>query len=814
MLLSQSIPQISNAQGIGYGNNFRAAARSQMASPEEYEVFTKPDAMGAIGPDHIMILVNGRYAVFDKSGFMGIDRAPIDSGSLNDFWESSAGINDLSTLAFDPRVTYDPRTQRWYATAIDERPSSEFVNEIPYRPNHLLFAVSDSSNPAGGWTGFRFAPERTNSSEPPFALDYPSLGFDASNIYIGATDSRALYGPHPVIAIPKSDLLSGDSIAQHSVFELPTTSRFPQMAEATDGLGIDDQDFHVWRGSDVDPTVLYVSRIEGSGTGDLSLGPEVSIDLGGSGFGLQLSARQPPYGNPLVSGDLLANNGAASIPARLVRFNNAYWGAYSRDLDGDSVIRWFQIDADMLESNPSGAEIDSGEISVEGADAIYPSLAVNENGDVVIGFTLTGPSQFASGYAAVRRASESTFNAPFPVVIGNAVFDDGRLNPNTQAPEPNSAWGDYSNTVVDPADPNIFWTFQQWSYAFPPVSPTDNWSVQAAELIVYDSDEFYWAAPSNGSFSNATKWLSGSTPGANDHALYSRQGTEYEVTFAGDITNRKASIHQGAVAWDLDGNTYTLSEAGPEAALSIGRFQGSATLTISGEGTVVASKALIGAKGRVIVETGSTLDSQTLGIVVGNNGRAGQVEIQDPVTLPSVLDLVPEDGYVPTVGDEFEILVGELDATDRFALINDISLPLALEVFPKSLSLAVVYVGGIDSPHTMALDNLDSTCNECIVVRVTLPGDMNFDNSVDDTDFGKFASQFEDGQTDHTWLTGDFDGNGVVNDEDFGIFASVYGLSWPQNGGEQSVPEPSALSLFFIGCLTWFRSRSWRATST
>ena len=108
-------------------------------------------------------------------------------------------------------------------------------------------------------------------------------------------------------------------------------------------------------------------------------------------------------------------------------------------------------------------------------DFFYGSIAVNEFGDVVIGFNGSGPSQFVSSYAVqgTTVSGITTFGEPLLLQAGVAnyavlqIFDSGR-----------NRWGDYSATVVDPTDPFTFWTFQEW------VSANNTWATQITQLRV------------------------------------------------------------------------------------------------------------------------------------------------------------------------------------------------------------------------------------------------------------------------------------------------------------------------------------------
>jgi hypothetical protein len=74
------------------GANFSASQRSDSG-------FIPPDTMGAVGVDHFVELINGRYSVYRKS-----DGFKVQTSSLNTFW-SNAGVTALN-FAFDPRILF------------------------------------------------------------------------------------------------------------------------------------------------------------------------------------------------------------------------------------------------------------------------------------------------------------------------------------------------------------------------------------------------------------------------------------------------------------------------------------------------------------------------------------------------------------------------------------------------------------------------------------------------------------------------------------------------------------------------------------
>ena len=88
----------------------------------------------------------------------------------------------------DPRIYYDPLSDRWFAAEIN------FFNQ----GNSVLVGRSDTNDPTGDWDAASYV------GDSGFA-DYPTLGVDATGIYIGTNN----FGPLSVTmtSIPKSDLL-------------------------------------------------------------------------------------------------------------------------------------------------------------------------------------------------------------------------------------------------------------------------------------------------------------------------------------------------------------------------------------------------------------------------------------------------------------------------------------------------------------------------------------------------------------------------------------------------------------------------------
>ena len=117
-----------------------------------------------------------------------------------------------------------------------------------------------------------------------------------------------------------------------------------------------------------------------------------------------------------------------------------------------SAVQWLE-----LQLNSTGTpltHIAHGRIYDTAASLPYyyymPSLMVNTNGDMVIGFSGSKTNEYVGAFYVGRLASGTTFGSPTLVQAGRAYFI-GRVQ-----------WGAYSYTSLDPVD-GSFWTVQEYA---------------------------------------------------------------------------------------------------------------------------------------------------------------------------------------------------------------------------------------------------------------------------------------------------------------------------------------------------------------
>ncbi|HLZ54501.1 MAG TPA: hypothetical protein VKS19_08500, partial [Verrucomicrobiae bacterium] len=139
-----------NAQvSVQIGQNFPGSDNSQT-------YITPADANGAVGPNYFVEFINGSFAVYNKSDGSGVVKI-----SDMQFWSNAGpggggvgGINFASSDAIsDPRVIYDPASQRWFASQVKFDGNA---SDPSLESDYYLLGVSDTDDPSGSWHVFSF----------------------------------------------------------------------------------------------------------------------------------------------------------------------------------------------------------------------------------------------------------------------------------------------------------------------------------------------------------------------------------------------------------------------------------------------------------------------------------------------------------------------------------------------------------------------------------------------------------------------------------------------------------------------------------
>ena len=120
-----------------------------------------------------------------------------------------------------------------------------------------------------------------------------------------------------------------------------------------------------------------------------------------------------------------------------------------------SAVEWFKI-----QTTPSLSIVDTNRIYDNAATNprfyYIPSLVVNKNGDIVVGFSGSSVNDYISSFYSGKLNSGSSPSTPIRYLAGKDWFNSS----------PDIRWGDYSCTSLDPNGLTI-WTIQEYAETRP-----------------------------------------------------------------------------------------------------------------------------------------------------------------------------------------------------------------------------------------------------------------------------------------------------------------------------------------------------------
>ncbi|HYC39374.1 MAG TPA: T9SS type A sorting domain-containing protein [Chitinophagaceae bacterium] len=411
-----------------------------------------PDSHGAIGLNHVITATNNFIRIHNKVGGAMISQVTI-----------SAFTGVSSTC--DPYMKFDPTTQRWIFSAIGCGAATN---------NLMVLMVSNTSDPTGTWRTITWIP-----SGGPMFLDHPYTGFDDRWIVISGRrfQSGVSFVGSSLFIVDKTDMLNGtpitfgtnaqqiDKTSADGDCPLPVTVYYPPFSTV----------------GNPSPGTFYVLQSWGSTSIRLTT---VTGNLPSASWNTASAVFPSDAANPWNAGNLgnfveqappetrrLSANDARISSAMMM--NGKIWAVHHIGLPSagsDRVaVQWWQ-----LEGTPGagfGNIIQKGRVGGTQPNTYkwFPSIAVNIDEDVLIGYTSSSNTMRVSAGYATRQAS-----TPLNTTDDELVYKTGLDRYWKDFNSGRARWGDYSHTALDPADQSL-WTIQEYAdVAAGPIPPDNN----------------------------------------------------------------------------------------------------------------------------------------------------------------------------------------------------------------------------------------------------------------------------------------------------------------------------------------------------
>jgi len=414
----------TNKSSATVGENFPGIPNLSGVAP--------PDTDGDVGPNHYVQMVNSTMQIWDKNG--NSLYGPADIITL---WDGFSGPWS-STNDGDPIVLYDEYSDRWIASQFS-------LPNYPSGPFYELIAVSETGDPTGAW--FQYAYEFSNMP------DYPKFGVWPDGYYFTINQfapPSLSYAGGAVCVLDRAAMINGDANAEMLFFNLGTSygSLLPADADGPNQPGAGSPNYLMNLGTN--SLRIWEVDVDWTNTSNSSVSLVKTVSTQSYSYS-GITINQPGTSQTL---DALASR-------LMYRLQYRNFGSYevmltnhtvNADGSGQGGVRWYE-----LRNNGSGWNIyQQGTFApADGDNRWMGSVAMNGNGDIGVGYSVSG----SSTYPSIRFAGQLAVNS------GSGILDvnETSIIEGTIAQTGVNRWGDYSMMSIDPSDDQTFWYTTEYS---------------------------------------------------------------------------------------------------------------------------------------------------------------------------------------------------------------------------------------------------------------------------------------------------------------------------------------------------------------
>lgn len=389
---------------------------------------TPPDPNGAVGPNHFVQMVNSAIEIWDKAG--NHLYGPYSSSTL---WQGFNSDNTCLSNYEDPIVLYDALADRWLVSYLIKSTNS-----------YECVAVSTSPNPLGSYYRYLIHPADD--------MDYPKFGIWPDAYYMSIIHNAGLGGAS-AIALKRADMLAGNPMHFQSCEVTGPVNTITLLPSDLDGYNVPPVGA---------PNIFATINDTHTNNNQISLykfhvdwnNPTLTTFIGSSLTTAYFSSLCTALGGYCIPQP--AVSGTPSPPLDSVSDRLMYRLVYRNMGDHETLlanhtvdpgaIRWYEI------RDPNGIPsiYQYGTYAPPGSDYRWMgSLAMDRNGNVALGYSVSGSTTFPS-----IRYTGRDVNDPLNDLRQETSLIAGG---GAQVDSPPNRWGDYSRMAVDPIDDCTFW---------------------------------------------------------------------------------------------------------------------------------------------------------------------------------------------------------------------------------------------------------------------------------------------------------------------------------------------------------------------
>ncbi|HKU78067.1 MAG TPA: lamin tail domain-containing protein [Pyrinomonadaceae bacterium] len=439
--------------------NFQGAIDEAVGGGPSGSFTIPPDTMGAVGLDKVISFVNNNLVVQDKATGSVLSLVGITS------FFSSTG----ATGVFDPRVLYDAYNNRWILAAVSNAQTAN---------SSVIVGVSNTPDPQGAFTLFRFivgcAPGSPGCNAGGGWADFPMLGFNKNWLAVtwnqftintlAFTDGRALLIDYPTArtGTANATIFTGATAAIGGFCLHPATtfSATEETLYLPTHIGSAGATYRLHRitGTPAAPVfnVDPANRTRPGGgwtqPGGDQLPQQCVPGVGAPTQTCPATIRRIDVGDAFIRSNVVFRNGkiyypqTIALPAGGITNNSRF------------VAQWTALNSNGTFADGGRVEDATATLINGGKSYAYPSISVNKNDDVLLGFSEFESDDYADAGYTFRLGSDAAGTMRDPV-----IYKEGEDYYQKTFSGTRNRWGDYSHSVIDPVNDRDLWTIQEYS---------------------------------------------------------------------------------------------------------------------------------------------------------------------------------------------------------------------------------------------------------------------------------------------------------------------------------------------------------------
>ena len=512
-----------------------------------------PDTNGAVGATQYVQWVNLSFIVFDKATGNKL-LGPVAGNTL---WSGFGGGCQTNNNG-DPVVIYDKLANRWVMSQFS-------VSTTPYLQ---CVAVSQTSDATGAWYRYSFSYGNTNFDDYPKMGVWPDAYYETFDMF---QNGQTYIGPD-ACAYDRTKMLQGLAATQQCFQQGSTVGPLlPADLDGTTPPPTGSSNYLLTYGTNTLNLykfhVDWVTPANSTFTGPIVINVAAFNPLCGGGTCV-------PQPGTTQQVDSLADRLMYRLAYRNFGTHESLVVSHSVVAGSSGGVRWYEI------QNPSGTPVVAQQ-STYAPDSSYrwmPSVAMDQAGDLAVGYSVSSSSVYPSIAYAGRLATDpvNTLQTETTVVTGTGSQTTGL-----------SRWGDYSAMQVDPVDDCTFWYTQEYMKT----NGTWNWNTRIANFKFPNCGSLVNISPTSVNFGNQIVSTS-STPQAV--TLTNSSNSSVSITSIGVTGDYSQTNNCGA---SIAGNssctinvTFTPTTTGTRTGtLTVVDGAGTQTASLTGAGVTLVS---------------------------------------------------------------------------------------------------------------------------------------------------------------------------------------------------------------------------------